>query len=391
MRTFRPSLDALEDRLLASATPAAPSPPLAATTAHVAQPLAAGTGSALTGELESARAAAGLPALAGGLIAPGRGLAVGAVGLRQQGEAAPVGADDQFHLGSNGKAMTATLAAVLAERGAIRWNSTLAQVFPELARRMSPAYRGVTLEQLLNHRGGIADPDEALFARIQTFQGPPSAGRAIFLAPLLKQPPANPAGQYSYSNTGYAVAAAMLERVTGRSYESLMQRLVFRPLGMSSAGFGPPGRGDAGLTQPVGHDENGQPVGTGPAADAPAVLNPAGLIHMGLADWSKFLRVHLGEAVNGHRLLSRASLEKLHTPDPRATDLPGGRYGFGWMTIQTPLGPALWHNGSNGFWYSEALLFPSRHAAAFAVTNQGGAAAQGAVAGLMANLMGRLA
>ncbi|MBY0458619.1 MAG: alpha/beta fold hydrolase, partial [Gemmataceae bacterium] len=311
----------------------------------------------LADQLDAIRTKAQLPALAGGFVSGGR-VTVAATGVRANGNPTPVTAGDQFHLGSNGKAMTATLAAILVDRGKLNWNTTLGQMFPELRKAMSPAYRNVTLEQLLNHRSGFRDENvsEDLLARVLAFTGNGSQARAFFLKDILATP-AGTAGEFSYSNVGYTLAAAMMERATGNAYEWLMRKHIFDPLGMTSAGFGPPGRGR--LDQPVGHDEGGNPVGIGPGSDGPAAINPAGLMHMSMDDWSKFLRVHLGGVVNGVNLLSAASLAKLHTPDPRPTDFPNGeRYGFGWVTVQTEYGPALWHNGSNGFWYSEALLLP---------------------------------
>ncbi|MDY3554035.1 serine hydrolase domain-containing protein [Gemmata sp. JC717] len=393
MNAFRPKLTPLEDRALASAGGVALPAPLsvvpAAVRASAEQAQRAPAPAVLT-DLEGIREQADLPALAGGLVVNGRLEGTAATGVRERGRATPVGADDQFHLGSNGKAMTATLAAVLVERGLLRWTTTLGQALPEVRGGMSPAYRNVTLEQLLNHRGGFIDENVSadLLGRLTAFRGNGYQARQTFLRELLRTP-AGAVGEFSYSNGGYALAAALMERATGNSYEWLMQKYVFNPLGMTSAGFGAPGRGYGLLDQPRGHDASWKSVGNGPGADLPAALNPAGLMHMSMGDWSKFLRVHLGERVNGVKLLSAASLSKLHTPDPRPVDAAGHRYGFGWVSIQTDLGPALWHDGSNGFWHSEALLIPSKGVAAFAVTNQAGAAAEAGVGAALAALLAR--
>lgn len=348
-------------------------------------------GGAVREVLDAARAQANLPAVAGGIVTGGALAGVAATGVRANGSTTAVTADDQFHLGSNGKAMTATLAAILVERGFVRWDTTLGQMFPELRGSMDPAYRSVTLEQLLSHRGGFLDENVSpeLFERVLAFKGNGYQARRTFLGDILATP-AGTAGGFSYSNVGYTLAAAILERATGNAYEWLMRKYIFNPLGMTSAGFGPPGNGRR-LDQPVGHDETGKPVGVGAGADGPAVLNAAGLVHMSMADWSKFLRVHLGERVNGVKLLSDASLAKLHTPDPRPIDADGHLYGFGWIAVPTEYGPALWHNGSNGFWQSEALLVPSKGVAVFAVTNRGGDAAEAGVSAALAGLLARAA
>jgi CubicO group peptidase (beta-lactamase class C family) len=98
-----------------------------------------------------------LPALAGAIVTSKGLSAVGAVGVRKYGTDTPVTINDQFHLGSDTKAMTATMLATVVEEGKLSWNTTLEQVFPELAPKMDPAYRKVTLEQLLAHRAGFTD------------------------------------------------------------------------------------------------------------------------------------------------------------------------------------------------------------------------------------------
>jgi CubicO group peptidase (beta-lactamase class C family) len=378
----------LEDRIVAAAdavpTVAPPtdgsrvalvsSPPEVAAD-HVARP-----NESVFRDLEVIRDRAGVPALAGGIILDGQLTEIAAVGVREQGGTKSVRADDVFHLGSNGKAMTATLAAILVERGVIKWTTTLEEAFPEFRRSMNVAYRKVTLEDLLNHRSGLPTmPSDALSERVLAFKAPPMIVRWRFTPALLRESPVVPAGEFNYSNVGYTVAAAMMERMAGRPYESMMSRFIFRPLGMTSAGFGEPPQAKGCLSNPVGHIESGEPINASNSIEFPAALNPAGLVHMNLHDWSKFLRVHLGEKVNGIRLLSEASLMKLHTPDPREVPGLGGKYGFGWVTIESPLGRVLTHDGSNDYWYSSAVLLPAKKAAVFAATNQGGEAAGRAV------------
>jgi len=103
----------------------------------------------------------GLPALGAAVVKDGKIVAAGAVGTRKAGEKIPVTPRDRFHLGSDTKAITALLAAMLVEEGKLRWNSTVAEVFPELAGTMTPGLRGVTLQQLLSHTSGIPSDNAA--------------------------------------------------------------------------------------------------------------------------------------------------------------------------------------------------------------------------------------
>ena len=105
--------------------------------------------------LEAIRRKHDLPALAGAMVTSDGLTGAGAVGVRKYGCNVAVSVEDQFHLGSNNKAMTATMLATLVEEGKLSWNTTLEEVFPELAQKMQPAYGRVTLEQLLAHRAGF--------------------------------------------------------------------------------------------------------------------------------------------------------------------------------------------------------------------------------------------
>ena len=101
-----------------------------------------------------------LPDIAAAVVKNGKVVSAGAVGTRKAGAMIPVTINDRFHLGSDTKAMTALLAAILVEGGKLRCDTTPAGVFPELADKMDPRFRRITLEQLLSHTSGIPTDNE---------------------------------------------------------------------------------------------------------------------------------------------------------------------------------------------------------------------------------------
>lgn len=329
--------------------------------------------------LEAVRAEYALPALAGAVLRGGRLAALGAAGVRKKGSREPATAGDLWHLGSCTKAMTATLAARLVEAGRIRWDARVGDALPALGERIHPEFRGATLEQLLAQRGGA--PSDLLGLPIWSWlwssRVPTAEARARFVADILGRRPAVPPGtRFLYSNAGYTIAAAMLEAATGEPWEALIHRELFEPLGMSSAGFGAPGS-PGSLDQPWGHEAKGrsiQPIEPGPAADNPSAIAPAGGVHASLADWARFVALHLAGARGEATLLSPESMRKLHTP-------PAGDYALGWITAERDWagGPVLTHRGSNTYWVAEVWILPRRGAAILVTTNQGGARAEEAV------------
>ncbi len=107
-------------------------------------------------------------------------------------------------------------------------------------------------------------------------------------APLTK-----PGSTYAYSNVGYVLAGLMAEHVSGQSWETLMNKRLFEPLGMTSAGFGSPGH-PGKVDQPWGHRDSGGEVRPTQVDNAP-VMGPAGTVHCSVPDWAKFASLHMSE------------------------------------------------------------------------------------------------
>src|ERR1041385_5008176 len=82
-------------------------------------------------------------------------IAQGVAGVRKRGTAERITLENQFHLGSCTKAMTATLVAMFVEEGKLNWTTTLGEVFAGTVKPMHPAWEKVTLRQVLAHRAGL--------------------------------------------------------------------------------------------------------------------------------------------------------------------------------------------------------------------------------------------
>jgi CubicO group peptidase (beta-lactamase class C family) len=334
--------------------------------------------------LEPIRRRFKLPALAGALVMDDRLVSLGAVGVRRVGHPERVTPHDHFHLGSCTKAMTATLCALLVEENRLRWNSTIAEVFPDIAAQLHANYRTVTLEQLLQHRSGLSEGttfNTTIWPEIWKLEGPLSDQRRQVLKLVFKDAPAAAPGlSYQYSNCGYTIAGAMCEAVTGRAWEDLMRERIFAPLGMATAGFGPPGTTDQ-IDQPWGHHLGfwTRRWKTFPPrekeSDNPAAIGPAGNVHCSLADWARFALCHLrGE--RGESGLSLPSSKDGVSLGPGAFRLLhsptlGGNYAFGWLVEERDWGggKVLTHAGSNTMWTSLIWLAPQRNLAILAATN----------------------
>jgi len=328
-----------------------------------------------------------LPALAAAIVTSEGLEAIGAVGLRSWTATTPVTISDQWHIGSCTKAMTATLVARLIERGVLSWETTVGSVFDSA--RVHPAWKDVPILWLLSHRSGASlNFADELWTRTMARSGSLREQRRFFAEEGLRTAPTTkPNTETIYSNAGFIVAGAMLEALTSISWEELMRREVFEPLGMTRSGFGPPGTPGL-LDQPLGHTrstDGWSPVALGANADNPAMAGPTGTIHTTLGDWARFVSAHLRGARGDQRLLKSATWLRLHTAG-------GADWGYapGWVVSEQEWagGKVLRHLGSNNLWVAEASMAMEKDYAVLIVTNLGDDAAEAPFKDLLTALIG---
>ncbi len=354
--------------------------------------LAATTASAadddLTARLAQALQGTATPAMGVLVIRDGKVAEQAVQGVRRNDATTPVTAQDPWMIGSTGKPITVAMIARLVEQGVLRWDAPLSTLLPDLAAQMQPAYRNVTLVQLLSHRAGLPEnltDAAALDAFFVDTRALPVQREAYVKAALAEAPVHPPGTEFAYSNSGFLIAAVIAERATGKDVETLMQREVFQPLGMTGAGFGPTAAG-----QPLGH-RGGKPVTTAPRkADdgVPPIYTAAGNLHMRLQDLALFAIDQLAGSQGKGTLLTPASYALMQTAQP------GSGSGLDWgvqPSIAGRQGPVLVHGGSDGNWLAWVVLFPGQNNGVIAIANAAedmGAdqATMGVLGGLFAEL-----
>jgi len=337
--------------------------------------------------LDSIRVANNLPAVGAAIVTRDSIWALGVVGIRRIGDTTRATPADLFHLGSDLKSMTAGMIGTLVDEGRLTWTATMAELLPDLASTMRPEYRSVTLHDLLSHQSGLV-PNATI-----PFSGPDErAQRVRFLSWVFRQPSVSPRGTYSYANSNYTVAGAIAERLCDESYEQLMFERIFRPLGMTTVGWGAAGtRGK--VDQPWQHRIGpfGAPVAVqpGPDADNPPVMSPAGRAHMSVHDWALWVRAVLRAEAGDSSLWRPATARMLVAPAVRVD--ANTSYALGWLTTSRswagPTGRTLTHVGSNTMNVADVWVAPDAGFAVLAVTNQGGDTATRAMDGVVSRLI----
>lgn len=321
----------------------------------------------LSGPLGELLAKTDIPGAAAVVMLKGEPVVTAIAGVRKLGSPEKVTLEDHFHLGSCTKSMTASLAAMLVADGKITWETKVSDSFPGL--RIDPGFRDATLRQLLSNTGGAPhDVPAELWSQFNPDMAE-AKQRKLLVSETLKSPPAYPPGQGStYSNTGFSIAGAMLEKATGKPYDKLLTERLFKPLGMKSAGFGAPAT-PGKVDQPYGHrraNDKLVAVDPAPGGDNPAAITPAGRVNASILDFAKYASFHLGDVKGGP--LNESQLRELHQNVP-----PAKGYGYGWGITERPWagGTALSHTGSNTMFFCVVWLAPAKDFAVVVACNSG--------------------
>lgn len=265
------------------------------------------------------------------------------INLKNEAEKAKI--TDYFHLGSNTKAITAFMAATLIEQKKLQWDTKFFDLFPEWKKTSNKVYYDMTLEDLLSHRAHIQPYNTGEeYQKLPNFKGSTSEKRKQFCEFILKNEPVkNNTEIYIYSNAGYSLAALMLEKASGKTWEVLVDDVLFKKLKLKHKQSWP---NRFELNQPWGHwVENGVLVPVPPTNPYHLSLaEPAGDISMPITDYAKFVQLNLKGLVGVANFLEPKTYDFLHY----------GRkeYAMGWANTNSETQKTSQHAGSDGTFFS---------------------------------------
>jgi CubicO group peptidase (beta-lactamase class C family) len=219
--------------------------------------------------------------------------------------------------------------------------------------------RAITLHHLLTHTAGLTEQlggDYEALSRREMLDGA-----------LESELRSAPGTEYSYSNLGYSILAAIIEQVSGRSYEEFLAENLFAPAGMTQTGYVLPEWKPDQVA--VEYDENGLPKGKPfdhPWAEDGPYWNLRG--NGGLLSTARdMFRWHV--ALRGDEVLSKSAKDKLFKPHVPEEESGDSYYGYGWVVSPTDEGRIVWHDGGNGWSLGIMARFPDQDAMVFWVSN----------------------
>lgn len=279
--------------------------------------------------------------------------------------------DDYFHLGSNTKAITGFVAAKLVEKNKIKWNTKFFDLFPELKNKSNPEYFNITLEDLLSHRANVQPFTSGNeYQNLPKIDGNKQEKRRQFAEYVLTLKPIKNEEKYNYSNAGYSIATLMLEKVSGKSWEKLVDKFLREKLNLNFA-FGWPNRNFE--NQPFGHwIENGKLVSISPTIDYDlSMAEPAGDLSMNIENYAKFIQLNIQGLAGQSNFLKAKTYQYIHTNKYE--------YAIGWGNYTKNNEQISEHAGSDGTFFSYALIDRKNLIGYIVLVNSGSTTAQNGV------------
>jgi CubicO group peptidase (beta-lactamase class C family) len=262
-----------------------------------------------------------------------------------------------FRLASFTKQFTAACIMLLARDGKLSYDDRLTRFFPEF-----PAYgNSISIRNLLNHTSGLVDYEDLLSQQYPDM--PPEKTPQILDAGVLKLLEQQtsvkfPAGtKWEYSNSGYAVLAMIVEKVSGKPFGEFLQERIFAPLKMTNTLAYERGENEV-PHRAYGHTKEQDGWHQTDQSPTSAVLGDGG-IYSSLDDLAKWDR-----ALRHHTLLTEAEMQPALTPvqptdgPAKSTDGVTVSYGFGWFLDPYQGHRRMSHNGETVGFLTTIQRFP---------------------------------
>ena len=335
------------------------------------------------------------PAMACALVNSKGIITSAAVGTYVYGEDLPVNIDSRFNIGSDTKSMTALLIQILIDEGKLSYNTTLGQALPDIP--MLPAYRNVTINDLLLSKAGIIafqrtaleDPNvvQKLWTEIPAqYPVPTEQRREVAKFALSLSPIAEPGSKAIYSNVGWSIAGLIAETVAGKPYEELIQEKIFDPIGMKNARLGGWPASVAESNQPRGHypgagsGKTPKPQELNDVYTFPDWMNPSGGVNCSIKDFASYVQENLAGLEGKGKLLDKTGYESIHSIHMRVKisemyldNKQKGELtmGYGWDVVTLGGDNISVASGSGGTFFATIAVYPGLDIGFVGFTNSG--------------------
>ncbi|MHC1723515.1 MAG: serine hydrolase [Aminipila sp.] len=245
--------------------------------------------------------------------------------------------ETKYRIGSMTKAFTAALIMQLQEKGKLNADDYVSKYLPDY-----PKGNQITINNLLTHTSGIPD-----FLNSPEFIGNSPMTPEELISYFKNMPlDCKPGTQFEYSNSNYMLLGYIIEKITGKSYETVLENNILTPLGMKDSGYV---HNETIIKNLACGYSTSNDILSNPAYYDTSTIYAAGAMYSTLADLYKWDR-----ALYEGKLLKKESTQKMFTPYL-------DNYGYGWSIEQLYGRQLIWHDGSVPGFSSIILRYPSEN------------------------------
>lgn len=315
-----------------------------------------------------------IPGMAIGIIYKGEVIYQKAFGVKTAGQNDPVTTDTVFQIGSASKAFTTALMAMMVDEGKFKWTDRVVDLLPDFQLYDSWVNKEFQVRDLVAQHSGM--PGYAA--------GTP--GFFDYSRPAIRyferyiKPVTSFRSEFAYQNCLFMDAAALLEKVTGKTWEQLVEERILQPLGMTNStptmeGLIQSANRTLGHRRPNDwHWGSVQPVTSGwPYFNWVYTMGPAGSVSCSIKDLSKWAQFQLNDGTwNGKQIISLENLSYTHQPQTIVSAPETGTqtfYCLGWVYETYQPYPIIWHNGGTLSGTSMVSFIPEADLAFVSVSN----------------------
>jgi len=285
--------------------------------------------------------------LAIAIVHDGEVISEAGYGTTTAGGKEEVDADTVFRIASLSKTFAGTLAAMLVEEGALRWDSRIADQLPEFKLRDIHAAQRLTVLDILTHRVGL--PFHTYDRDLEADQPYP-----LLVAKLGDAPTAcSPGDCYGYQNIAFSLVGDMVFAATGNFYAYQVERRLFHPLGMYNASFGRDAlEASARWAQPHVRRRGGWNAVR--PKETYYRIPPAAGVNASVGDLAQWMLAQLGErpevvsldvlkAIQAPQVVTPGEMRSGGWRNERVRD---AHYGIGWRVFDYAGQPLVFHAGA---------------------------------------------
>lgn len=305
-----------------------------------------------------------VPGLAIGIVANDRLVYAKGFGVRSKSSRLPVDTHTIFQIGSTTKAFLAVTEAIMVDRGKLRWDDRVVDLYPEFQLKDPWVTREFRVFDLLAQRSGLPplvndilgmlDFKEAEMIHSLRYVEPVSSFRTTF----------------AYTNITHLLASRIVATAAGApDWNAVLQKELLDPLGMRDSTY------TAEAIEAAANHANGHRWTPGGTIEVPFTpvfpyhLAGSGNINSNIEDMARWVRMQLGNgAFDGRRIVSSENLAYTRMSKVAVNDKLS--YALGWYNYPTPNGNILWHDGDTLSFGSLVGLVPDKNIGIIVLTNE---------------------